>query len=49
MDSYQFTFTFIEVHILSLAISTQITEGPNWNSVELKVKILTEKLRVEMI
>ena len=25
------------------------TEGPNWNSVELKVKILTEKLRVEMI
>ena len=25
------------------------TEGPNWNSVELKVKFLTEKLRVKII
>ena len=27
MDSYQFTFTFIEVHILSLAVSTQIQDS----------------------
>ena len=26
-----------------------LKEGPNWNSVELKVKFLTEKLRVKII
>ena len=29
--------------------SREFTEGPNWNFVELKVKFLTEKFRVEMI
>ena len=37
------------VFLCMYVLYIQGTEGPNWNFVELKVKFLTEKFRVEMI